>query len=311
MTGPLPAALNESDAEKIFPTGPLLVLCDRPRTHDGPEVAKVFMETEDVIVLFFPHNMTTKLQPLDRKIFGLHKRKYRIGLKNINVALSDQHMRLAPNVCDRIVAVVRDRTLPETRLFGLEYLQRQQLVASECAWRFVTAELIREVFANLGMNAASVMQSHTIIILCGAIARQPRPNEHSFYRDPSLRRHNLEERELAQGLLDPDAGAGACGSSKQHSRHSHQEVYAGHRQGARGASPSYAERHHQELGAEGEGGIRHLDREEAQGNLVPRRPRYVQEKQEDVAETQRETARARESCSPAYPSRVEKRVSDS
>jgi len=64
---------------KRFPTGPLLILLDGPDTHAMTEtLAEELLKLDDPVILaYFPHNMTCKLQPLDRGVFKYLKKWYR------------------------------------------------------------------------------------------------------------------------------------------------------------------------------------------------------------------------------------------
>jgi hypothetical protein len=76
--------------------------CPNPSTHYCRELGEHAIE-EDIGILFFPHNMTTRLQPLDRGIFGKHKKLYRIGRSNIQTCLNNNGVVLDVNVCYPVV----------------------------------------------------------------------------------------------------------------------------------------------------------------------------------------------------------------
>ncbi len=118
--------------------------CPKPSTHYCRELGEHAIE-EYIGILFFPHNMTTRLQPLDRGIFGKHKKLYRIGRSNIQTCLNNNGVVLDVNVCYPVVPTsiaVKNMYLQPTHLFGMGYLQRTHVIASECPFLLVEKQTL-------------------------------------------------------------------------------------------------------------------------------------------------------------------------
>lgn len=141
-------------ARKRFPDGPLLILLDGPDTHQMTvTLAEKLLEYE-VIFLYFPANMTCKLQPLDRSVFSEFKTAYRRGKQNLlRVKRCGRAIRLPDNIVGSDLEAC-DKTWSENeRCQGLGIVnQHTEMTIAVAAWKKSSKKkTIKKTFKHTGI----------------------------------------------------------------------------------------------------------------------------------------------------------------
>jgi hypothetical protein len=133
---------------KRFPTGPLVILLDGPDTHALTATLAQYLLEHNVHFLYFPPNMTCKLQPLDRGVFYNFKKLYRKGKVNVKRLIGGlgNRIRLSDNIVgDRMALCPSPQTLAH-RIQGLTInTQKTEMIISVAAWLEATQ---KNVIAN-------------------------------------------------------------------------------------------------------------------------------------------------------------------